>query len=50
MVYLDIHGSDPESIANVLEDIKESIRNGTTNGEIESYGEYVAWKLNTFQR
>jgi hypothetical protein len=49
-MYLDIHATDIDALADSLDDIKESIRNGTTFGELEMYGTIVAWKLNTFQR
>jgi hypothetical protein len=49
-MYLEIKGTDIDAIADSLDDIKESIRNGTTFGDAEYYGTIVAWKLNTFQR
>jgi hypothetical protein len=49
-MYLEVKGSDIDAIADSLDDIKESIRNGTTFGDAEYYGTIVAWKLNTFQR
>lgn len=49
-MYLDIHGSSIEAIADALADIKYSIEDGNVSGSGEYFGEVVAWKLNTFQR
>ena len=49
-MYLDIHGESIDAIADALDDIKESIRDGNQFGTGEYYGEIVAWKLNVNQR
>jgi hypothetical protein len=49
-MYLDIHGSSIEAIADALPDIKWSIDCGHLSGSGEYYGEVVAWNLNVNQR
>lgn len=49
-MYLDVHGSDLDGIADALSDIAELIREGHVYGSGEYYGTVVAWKLNLNQR
>jgi len=49
-MYLDIHGSSTEAIAEAFEDIKYILERGETSGNGTYFGECVSWKLNTFQR